>query len=547
MSIRRLSGLCGILIILTGIVLCRVLWVGTDILYAANAGAQSAQVTELPRERGNFFDRDGQLLTGRIPEWYALCIPGDISYAALFPYVSYAEQTDLYEKRNTTQPFLIEVSQDLRSAGIPTYESAQRYLSTPIAVHLLGYLDGEGNGVSGLEYAYDDILSQSGDAAVVSCLTSAQGMLLSGDAPTVEVQTRGNGQGVALTLDADIQRMCEGIAALTMTRGCIVVMDTQTGEILASVSVPEYDPENVAKSIRANDTSLINRVGNTFSAGSVFKVVLAAAAYENGLDWFTHDCTGSVEIAGQVYRCAQGKAHGTVNLRGALQQSCNCYFVELGQRLGGQVILSEAEKLGFGTPCAIAPGLKSSAGVLPDVQALENLGQLALFSFGQGSLTATPLQVTSMMNTVANGGIYYSPRFVYGIVDDTMALTDPLLVPESKTVLDPDTARILRDMLESVVSEGIGREAAPQEEMAGGKTGTAQTGQFTKEGEELLNYWFSGFYPADSPRYTITVLQDAMLEPQISSAAIFAKVADSLHVLMNTESVKAPETAAKSS
>lgn len=547
MSMRRLSGLCGILIILAGIILCRVLWVGTDSLYAANAGAQSAQITELPRERGNFFDRDGQPLTGCIPEWYALCIPGDISYAALFPYVSYTEQTELYEKRNTTQPFLIEVSQDLRGAGIPTYESAQRYLPAPIAVHLLGYLDGEGHGVSGLEYAYDDTLSQSGDAAVVSCLTSAQGMLLSGDAPTVEVQTRGNGQGVALTLDVDIQRMCEGIAELTMTRGCIVVMDTQTGEILASVSVPQYDPENVAKSIRANDTSLINRVGNTFSAGSVFKVVLAAAAYENGLDWFTHECTGSVEIAGQIYRCAQGRAHGTVNLRGALQQSCNCYFVELGQRLGGQAILSEAEKFGFGSPCAIAPGLKSSAGVLPDAQMLENLGQLALFSFGQGSLTVTPLQVTSMMNTVADGGIFHSPRFVYGIVDDTMTLTEPLQIPENKTVLDPDTASILCDMLQSVVSEGIGAEAAPQEETAGGKTGTAQTGQFTEDGEELLNYWFSGFYPADSPRYTITVLQDALLEPDISSAAIFSKVADSLHVLMDTQTVNTPETAAKSS
>lgn len=527
--------------------MCRVLWVGTDSLYAANAGAQSAQVTELPRERGNFYDRDGQPLTGYIPQWYALCIPGDVSYAALFPYVSYAEQTELYEKRNTTQPFLIEVSQDLRSAGIPTYESAQRYLPAPIAVHLLGYLDGEGNGVSGLEYAYDDILSQSGDAAVVSCLTSAQGRLLSGDAPTVEVQTRGNGQGVALTLDADIQRMCEGIAALTMTRGCIVVMDTQTGEVLASVSVPAYDPNNVAKSIRANDTSLINRVGNTFSAGSVFKVVLAAAAYENGLDWFTHECTGSVEVAGQVYRCAQGRAHGTVNLRGALQQSCNCYFVELGQRLGGQAIVAEAEKLGFGSPCAIAPGLKSGAGTLPDTQTLENVGQLALFSFGQGSLTVTPLQVTSMMNAVADGGVYHSPRFVYGIVDDAMTLTDPLQVPEDKTILDPGTARILRDMLESVVSEGIGKDAAPQEETAGGKTGTAQTGQFTEDGEELLNYWFSGFYPADNPHYTITVLQDSLLEPETSSAAIFAKIADSLHVLMDTGSVKTPETAAKSS
>ncbi|UWP68214.1 peptidoglycan D,D-transpeptidase FtsI family protein [Subdoligranulum variabile] len=547
MSMSRLRMLSVSLVLLTCIVLCRVLWVSTDTLYAASAGTQTEQITELPRTRGNFFDRSGQLLTGYTPEWYALCIPGDISYATLFPYVSYAEQAELYEKRNTTSPFLIQVDQDLTMNGIPTYESAQRYLPLPIAVHLLGYLDGEGKGVSGLEYAYDDILSRSGDISVVSCLTTAQGNLLTGDEPIQQLHEKGTGQGVSLTLDADIQRVCEGIAGLTMKRGCILVMETATGDLLASVSMPEYDPNNVAKSIRANDTSLINRTFNAFSAGSVFKVVLAAAAYENNLDWFTHECTGSVEVAGQTYRCAQGRAHGIVNLRGALEQSCNCYFVELGRLLGEDSIRSEAEKLGFGSACAIAPGLKSSAGMLPESQDLQNAGQLALFSFGQGDLSATPLQITAMMNTVANGGVYYTPRFVYGVVDDDLNLTDSMQLPESEKVLDSDTARILRDMLQSVISEGIGREAAPREEAAGGKTGTAQTGQFDEEGEELLNYWFSGFYPADHPRYTITVLQDGVLEPDVSSAAIFAQIADSLHVLMSSESIQTPETAAKTS
>ena len=105
------------------------------------------------------------------------------------------------------------------------------------------------------------------------------------------------------------------------------------------------------------------------------------------------------------------------NLRGALEQSCNCYFVELGQVLGGSAVLQEAEKFGFGQACAVAPGLKSSAGLLPDGAALDNLGQLALFSFGQGDLSATPLQITAMMNTIASGGSYRPPRFVYGVVD----------------------------------------------------------------------------------------------------------------------------------
>ena len=109
------------------------------------------------------------------------------------------------------------------------------------------------------------------------------------------------------------------------------------------------------------------------------------------------------------------------------------------------------------------------------------------------------------------------------------------------------TARVLRDMLRTVVEDGIGGEAAPQELAAGGKTGTAQTGQFDEDGEELLNYWFSGFYPADEPRYTITVLQDGVLEPAVSSAEIFARIADGLHVWDDTLRTQTPESAAKTS
>lgn len=545
MSLRRLFSVALVLILLAGIVLCRLLWIGTDTDYATSAGAQTTQYTELPRQRGNFYDRDGHLLTGYEPTWYALCIPGDASYATLFPYVSYAEQAELYEKRNTATPFLVEVDQDLTAQGVPTYQSAERYLPSPIAVHLLGYLDGEGHGVTGLEFAYEDLLSQAGDQSVLACVTTAQGRLLNGESPTFQVTAPGTGQGVQLTLDTDVQRLCEGIAGQYIQRGCILVMDVQSGELLASVSVPEYDPQNVAKSIQANDTSLINRAFSAFAAGSVFKVVLAAAAYGRGLDWFTHECTGSVEVAGQVYRCAQGRAHGLVNLRGALEQSCNCYFVELGQALGAEAVRSMAESFGFGKADTVAPGLKSSAGILPDAAALENLGQLALFSFGQGGLTATPLQVTAMMNTVANDGLWLPPRLVRGVINESGQMVTELQTAEPVQVCAEGTAQVLQSMLQSVVEEGIGQEATPDALTAGGKTGTAQTGQYDAEGEELLNYWFSGFYPADKPRYTVTVLQDAVLEPEVSSAAIFSRVVNGLHVWDEELAAQTPESAAK--
>lgn len=545
MSLRRLYSMCSVLAVLCAAILCRVYWVGTDTAYAASAGGQSLSETELPRSRGDFYDRNGQPLTGTEPRWYALCIPGDSSYATLFPYVSFEEQAELYEKRNSMSPFLVEVSADLTANGVYTYTGSERYLPNPIARHLIGYLNGEGVGVSGLERAYEDILSQSGDLRTVTCTTTAQGSLMTGTGP--ELQTvSGSRQGVQLTLDANLQRACEGIAAMEMKRGCILVMDTATGEILASVSMPEFDPDDLVKSIEADDTSLINRPLSAFSAGSVFKVVLAQAAYEAGYSWFTHDCTGSVEVGDQVFRCAEGRAHGLVNLRGALEQSCNCYFIELGQLLGGQRILQAAQKFGFGQASAVAPGLKSAAGNLPSAQSVADTegGQLAMFSFGQGALTVTPLQITAMMNAVANGGVWTAPRFVQGVVDaDTMEQTQAVETAEDVRVCDESTATVLRSMLTSVVEDGIGRQAAPKTGQAGGKTGTAQTGQFNEEGEELLNYWFSGFWPAEEPRYTITVLQDTVLKPETSSAALFARVVDAITVL---EGPSTPESAEKS-
>ena len=544
-----MAALCCTFAVLAAVALCRVYWIGTDTLYAASAGGQSASVTALPQQRGNFYDNTGRPLTGTVPRWYALCIPGDASYARLFPYVPFAAQAELYEYRNSVTPFLIEVEQDLTPQGIYTYRGAERTLPVPIATHLLGYLNGDGVGVSGLELAYEEVLARSGDRLAVACTTTAQGSLMTGTEPALQTDAAGTAQGVQLTLNADIQRACEAIADLYLPRGCILVMDTATGELLASVSRPDFDPDDLLRSMEADDTSLINRPLAAFSAGSVFKVVLAVAAYEAGLDWFTHDCEGWVKVGDQVFRCAEGRVHGRVNLRSALEQSCNCYFIELGQHLGGAQILAAARRLGFGSPTALAPGMKSEEGTLPDLATLGGAqnGQLAMLSFGQGALTVTPLQITAMMNTIASGGSYRPPRFVYGVVDEALRLVIPLQVPEAQRVCREDTAQVLRDMLRSVVEEGIGQDARPREGTAGGKTGTAQTGQFDSNGEELLNYWFSGFYPAEEPRYTITVLQDGVLEPETSSAEVFAHIADALHVWEQDGAAEAGGPAAKRS
>ena len=218
---------------------------------------------------------------------------------------------------------------------------------------------------------------------------------------------------------------------------------------------------------------------------------------------------------------------GLYALRGALEQSCNCYFIALGQLLGGQAILNAAQSFGLGTPALLAPGLKSAAGELPSAADLQNTGSLASLSFGQGGLTVTPLQVTAMFNAIASGGVYHSPCIVSSITGGTQVPQQP----QPAAACNPAVARVLQSMLATVVRSGIGGDAQPHTGTAAGKTGTAQTGQFDADGRELLHYWFAGFYPADAPRYTITVLQDSQQKPQTSSAALFAQVADALAVL----------------
>ncbi|MBQ8647490.1 MAG: penicillin-binding protein 2 [Oscillospiraceae bacterium] len=527
---RRLMALFACFVLAFTVVLGRCAVVGANGSYAQAAQGQLVTSLALGSDRGNFYDAQGVPLTGQGKRYYALCIPGESSYARLFDAVSESAQDLLYTRRNSMQPFLVPLSSDMTGLGIYTYEVPERYLDVPIASHLLGYLNGDGEGVAGLELAYEDVLHRDA-GSYVQCVTNAQGTLLEGQEPVLTTPEQ-TGLGVRLTLSEPVQRACEGIARSGMTQGCILVLECGTGRVLASVSLPDFDPGAVEKSIAADDTSLLNRALCTFNVGSVFKPVLAASALERNMDWFTHDCKGYVEVDGHVYRCAMGIHHGLVNLRGALEQSCNCYFVRLGQQLGGEAIWEMADRLGFGQTIYLSGGMKCAAGTLPGADVLENTGQLAGLSFGQGQLTAAPLQVAAFMDAIAAGGLWHTPFVVEGLVDEaTGALSQPAEPAPAQQVLNAEDAAYLRDMLESVVSEGIGGDAATEAQTAAGKTGTAQTGQFTEEGEELLNFWFAGFWPADDPEVTVVVMQDGLAEAEISSAELFSRVCDALHYL----------------
>ena len=529
MSGRRVLALYGALLLGFAAVVCRLYWLCSNTGYAARASAQSEAVLRLPAARGNFYDCDGLPLTGLSEQWLALCFPGEGSYARLYPYADADGQAVLYRERNASRPFLLEVAQDVRGLGVRCYAVPRRYAAAPLAEHLVGYLDGEGRGAAGLEAALDDILSTGGQD-ILRCAVTAQGRLRRGSEPVLE-KASAAAQGVRLTLSRSIQRAAEGVAEESMAAGCILILEAGSGKVRACVSRPGYDPENISASLNAPDSPLLERAFQCYAVGSVFKPVVAAAALEAGEGDFVRECPGYDSRNGQVYRCAGSVPHGLVGLGGALEKSCNGYFIELGRSLGPERVRQMAAALGFGKGQDIAAGLRASAGVLPEVETLENEGQFANFCFGQGELLASPLQVAAMMNTIACGGICRTPLLLETTLDETTGTPlTALSHVRSRRVLTKRTAAALQALLAGAVAGGTGHEAALPGQTAAGKTGTAQTGQFSG-GTELKNYWFAGFVPAEQPRYTIVVLQDTQAEPDFSSAAIFARVAAGLEIL----------------
>ena len=530
MSGKRVLAVYAALLLGFMVVLCRLYLLAQHPAYAARAAAQSTVTLQLPARRGSFYDAQGRLLTGLEERWQVVCFPGQGNYDRLYACTDAAGQALLYRSRSRAAPFLLEVNCDPARLGLTGYPTARRYAAVPLCQHLLGYLDGTGHGAAGLEKALDAVLSGTGEHSSLVCAVTAQGTLRTGETPKL-LQADSGALGVQLTISRPVQRAAEAVAANTMTNGCILVLDTATAAVRASVSVPGYDPEHLADSLQAENSPFLNRALQCYAVGSVFKPVLAAAALEQGI-LPEYECTGAVVVDGQIFRCAGGVPHGTVDMTAALEKSCNGYFIRLGQQLGAETLLQMSRQLGFGQEVPVAGALHADAGKLPSAGELAQSGQLANFSFGQGGLLASPVQIAAMMNTIASGGVYRTPFFVCGSVDETDGTPlETLAHPQSRRVMSAENVALLRKMLQQVVEEGTAQDAAGLEEGAGGKTGTAQTGQFTPDGTERKNLWFAGFYPAQQPRYTIVVLQDGQVSTEHSSAAIFARLCAILDLL----------------
>jgi penicillin-binding protein 2 len=321
----------------------------------------------------------------------------------------------------------------------------------------------------------------------------------------------------------------------------VVVMDVNSKEILALASRPTFNPYEVPKIVDAtqrngfsNDTpepspcvengSLNNRSLMAYHPGSIFKILVTAAALEEKLVSVEEqfNCEGSYVFNDEVsIPCLRKKGHGKINFSQAFALSCNPTFIETGLRLKRTGLLNYADQFHLTDETLLGYGNYQAKSYITIENADPAVGNACL---GQEGVMLTPLQICNLVATVADNGRYGPPVLVRYTIDRE-GNKQMLTRPTKKQVISPQTAQILQQLMEKVITEGTGRTAFLTEVSVAGKTATSQTGNYDQDGNEILNTWFAGFFPADNPRWAIVVLVEGGKSGAENAAPVFKTIA----------------------
>ena len=536
---------------------------GPDL--AARAVAMRSQQIELKEyHRGVIWDRNLLPLTGTQTAFALYCFPqeafqpekspgkkGAISdvaindlaqqVAAMVPEMTSTKVTKDIKNTLRTGEAFVRLASDLTASQVALLQSRdlpgvvvapvqKRYIADGFLAHIIGTVEKgpRAQGLSGIEKVYDDVLSTNPASLEMISVQDARGEMINGLMYKIrqeQDQARGS---VVLTIDKRVQTALEKIMDERVQKGAVVVMDIETRQILAMASRPTFDPYQVSRVIDIGQESpLMNRALTSFYPGSLFKPLLAAAALEEGVVDFTtpFHCSGSYRFNEQVeISCWKEEGHGDITFEDALAHSCNPTFIEVAQLVGRKTLLEYAHKLhltdenllGYG-PYKAGSGININPGPA-------GLGNAAL---GQQGVQLTPLQLTSLLATIADDGSWIAPALVLYYTDDHGQQHYPVPQPQEQ-VLSTDTARKLQHMLSLTIEKGTGRSAALAEVSLAGKTGTSQTGQINEQREEILNTWFAGYLPAEHPRWAVVVMVEEGVSGAESAAPVFKELAKSL-------------------
>ena len=423
-------------------------------------------------------------------------------------------------------------------------ESQRNYPGGVTAAHLLGYVgeispeqlekpefadlhQGSVVGQYGVEKSFDKhVRGQAGQKSVeVDALGHEK------KAAVVERPQAGN--DLYLTIDIRLQKVAESL--LGEESGAIVALDPTNGDILAMASRPAFDPNILSREltpkqwveiVQDEGRPLNNRASQgQYPPGSTFKVPMAVAALETRTmsPSSTVHCTGGYQFGRRLYHDWKAGGHGSMDLHDALVHSCDVYFYTVGQRMGIDVMAEYGRDFGLGQGTGVELPSERS-GIMPSSawkQKARNEawlpGETISAAIGQGYVTVTPLQMASLIGTVANDGVNYRPRLVQAVMDRvTGNLQELPAVARGKVSAKPETFRVIKEALADVVKVGTATRAKSPLVTIGGKTGTAQVAALRTGPEKDIpkkfrdHAWFVAFAPVESPKIAVAVLAEHM-------------------------------------
>lgn len=397
-------------------------------------------------------------------------------------------------------------------SGVKVDEDYKRYYPYgTLASKVLGFTGADNQGILGLEVKYDEYLQ--GTNGKILTLTDARG---------IEIENAGesrlepvNGYDLCLSLDRNIQMYCEQAAKKVCTKKSadsvsVIVMNPQNGELMAMVNYPEFDLNDpftlvgdTGESVSAEEKqNLLNKmwrnqcISDTYEPGSTFKIITAAAALEEGVvkldDAFF--CPGYKIVEDRRIRCARRTGHGAETFVQGAQNSCNPVFIEVGLRLGVDNYYKYFRQFGLMEKTGI--DLPGEAGTI--MHKKENMGEveLATVAFGQ-SFQITPIQLASTVSALINGGNRVTPHFGVTVRSSDGTKAQKIQYPPEKRIVSQETSETVRAILETVVSEGSGKNAKIEGYSIGGKTATSQT--LPRSANRYISS-FLGFAPAENPQ-----------------------------------------------
>ncbi len=523
---KKLTIYIGILMLLGAVMagrLCYIM-VAQSVTLTKKADELHERERQVKAPRGIIYDRNGVELAGNRSVCTISVIHSQIEeeekvIEVLTKYLDVPEDkiAKLVKKRSSREKIKSNVDKTLAEkirayqlAGVMIDEDYKRYYPfSSLASKVLGFTGGDNQGIVGLEVQYDDVLM--GKPGYILTTTDAAGHRVEHTAEQRKEAVPGN--NLITSLDYSIQMYAEQAAKKVQKEKeaknvSVIVMNPQNGEIYACVNTPEYDlndPFTLTTSADAvsaeKKQEQLNQmwrntiVNDTYEPGSTFKIVTATAALEEGVvtpeDTFV--CPGFKIVEDRKIRCHKVGGHGTETFKQGVMNSCNPVFMTVGERVGAKNMYRYYKKLGLFEKTGIdVPGEAGSImHKLEDVKAVE----LATMSFGQ-SFQITPFQLLRAVAAVVNGGTLITPHFGVAVEDSVSGKRTELQFPTKKGAVSKKTSETMKELLDAVVSEGSGKNAAIPGYAIGGKTATSEK---LPRGNGRYISSFLGFARSDDP------------------------------------------------